>query len=170
MAQMVVGLFEDSKKAGNAVAELKQEGFTDDISVIAKDPEDMEVTSHQVKQDLSDGTASGAVTGGVLGGLVGLLVGVGTVALPGLGTLIVAGPLAAAWGLTGAAAGAITGGIVGALVDAGIPEERAREYEEAIKRGQVVVAVTADREDEPAIRRILDKHNAVDAAARQASA
>jgi uncharacterized membrane protein len=170
MSHIVAGLFNDSKKAGHAVAELKQVGFTDDISLIAKDPSDTEASAHQIKQKVTDGAGDGAAVGGMLGGLVGLLAGIGTVILPGLGTLIVAGPLAALWGITGAAAGALTGGLVGALVDAGIPEERAKQFEDAIRRGEVLVTVTADHEDEQEVRRILDKHNVRESATSHMSA
>lgn len=87
---------------------------------------------------------------------------IGTIALPGFGTLIVAGPLVAAWGLTGAGAGALTGGIVGALVDAGIPEERAKMYEDAIKEGEVLVTVTTSHGNESKIRSTLEKYGAYD--------
>lgn len=167
---VIAGIFKDSKQAGNAVSELKKAGFTNDISIIAKDASGADMKSHQVKQDVSDGTAGGAAVGGVLGGLVGLLATVGTVILPGIGTLIVAGPFAAAWGLTGAAAGALTGGLVGALVDAGIPEERARQFEAAVKRGEVLVTVSTTHENEQKVRRILDKHNVAESMVSHAMA
>ena len=67
--------------------------------------------------------------------------------LPGIGTLLVAGPLAAALGLTGVAAttvaGAMTGlaagGIVGALANIGVSEEDAKLYEDLVRSGNVLV-------------------------------
>ncbi len=58
--------------------------------------------------------------------------------IPGLGILI-AGPIAA--GLAGAGAGGITGGIVGALIGSGIPEARAKLYEDGVKEGNIVMGV-----------------------------
>ena len=159
MDHIVSGLFTDSKKAGKAVAELKEQGFTDDISVIAKDPQDADNSSHQIKQNVTDGAIGGAATGGVIGALAGIIAGAASVLVPGIGTLVVAGPLAATWGITGGALGALTGGLVGAMVDAGIPEEKARMYEDRIKAGDVLVSVSADHEDETAIQKILDKHS-----------
>lgn len=159
MDHVVSGLFTDSKQAGHAVAELKQQGFTDDISVIAKDPSDADESTHQVKQNVTDGAVGGAATGGVLGVITGLLAGVVSAAVPGIGTLLVAGPLAATWGITGGAIGALTGGLVGALVDAGIPEEKARMYEDRIIAGDVLVTVSTDHEDEAKVQKILDKYN-----------
>ena len=60
-------------------------------------------------------------------------------AIPGIGPLIAAGPLAAA--LTGAAAGAATGGLIGVLTDDGVPEEAAHRYSKAIGAGRVMVTV-----------------------------
>lgn len=42
----------------------------------------------------------------------------------------------------------ITGGVIGALVGSGIPEERARLYEDGIKNGKVVVGVRPRNEDD----------------------
>ena len=61
------------------------------------------------------------------------MLGLGTsLVIPGLG-LIIAGPLAA--GLAGAGAGGITGGLIGALVGSGIPEDRAKIYEDGKLNG-----------------------------------
>jgi uncharacterized membrane protein len=169
MEHVVTGLFEQSKKAGNAVVELKEAGFTNDISIVAKDPDSETARALQVKEDISDGTAVGAITGGVLGGLFGLIATVGGLVLPGFGTVLVAGPLAAFFGLTGVGAGALSGGFIGALIDAGIPEERARMYENAIKRGQILIAVTSNHENEQKIRNILDKHNVSESGALHAA-
>ena len=69
-----------------------------------------------------------------------------TIGLPGLG-LLVAGPLAAA--LAGAGAGGLTGGLIGGLIGAGIPEERAKVYDEGVRNGGIVMGVTP-RNDEDA--------------------
>ena len=150
MAHVIAGLFDDSKSAGDAVAELKDAGFVDDISIIAKEDDDSQIKSHQVKSSGSVGGGAGAV----VGGLAGLLLGTGSVIVPGLGALLVAGPFTAFMGATGA----LAGGLVGFLVDVGIPEERAIEYEEAIKNGGVLVAVTADHRSEKKIRTVFEKH------------
>lgn len=157
MAELVAGLFSDSKKAGEAVADLKQRGFTDDISLIAKNFNDEGVNSHQIKQDVKDGAGAGAVTGGILGALGGLLVGAATLTVPVIGPILAAGPLAAALG--GGAIGAATGGIVGALVDAGIPDQKAKMYEDRIRSGEVLVTVTVPEDKAASVQRILDAHS-----------
>ena len=65
-------------------------------------------------------------------------------AIPGIGPVIAAGPLAA--GLLGAATGAVaggaTGGIVGGLLNMGVPEEEAHYYAEGLRRGGTLVSAT----------------------------
>jgi hypothetical protein len=67
-------------------------------------------TNAKVPEDAITGAQVGAVAGGTLA----LLVGLNALALPGVGTLIAAGPLLAS--LAGLGAGAAVGGLVGALV------------------------------------------------------
>jgi hypothetical protein len=93
-----------------------------------------------------EGAGVGSAIGGTTGAIIGAIAAIGTtVALPGLG-LLIAGPIAA--GLAGAGAGGLTGGIVGALVGAGIPEERAREYETGIRSGGILMGVNAKSDED----------------------
>ena len=50
------------------------------------------------------------------------MIGLGVIAIPGVGPIIAAGPLATT--LAGAGIGAAAGGIIGALTDAGSPRMR----------------------------------------------
>ena len=50
----------------------------------------------------------GAATGGLIGGAAGLLAGIGALAIPGLGPIVAAGPIAAT--LTGAVGGGLIAG------------------------------------------------------------
>lgn len=148
----VIGLFSDSKQAGEVVGDLKAQGYTDDISIVAKDVNTAGITSEDIKKDVSQGAMAGAATGAAIGALGALLVGAASFVLPGVG-LVALGPLATL--LTGTAAGAATGGLVGALVDWGIPEEKAKDYEQRINSGEVLVAVTSDKDDAAQIQSIL---------------
>src|SRR5262249_13889605 len=60
--------------------------------------------------------------------------------------IIAIGPLAAA--VAGAAGGGTLGAIVGALVGAGIPEERAKQYQTGIDEGGIVIGVTPRSDDD----------------------
>ncbi len=157
MTHMILGLFTDSKNAGEAISELKQKGYTKDISVLAQDYDQSNPNLTEIKQDVSDGTAVGATAGGALGGLAALLVGITSVAIPGLGILY--GPLVALFSVAGGAAtGALAGGLVGALVDLGISDATAKLYEERIRSGEVLVAVSTTENTGQEVRTILEQH------------
>ena len=157
MPNTVIGLFTDSKKAGEAVSEFKERGLLQDITVIAKDEKGGEVTTHNVESNLADGAGVGAATGAVIGGLTAILAGVASFAIPGAGVVIL-GPLASL--LTGIGTGAVTGGILGALIDWGIPEEQAHMYEERLKAGDVMVGVSTAQLSEAEILVIMKRFGA----------
>lgn len=155
----VIAIFSDSEKAGKAVGELKNAGFTNDISVVARDVNQPGIVDHEVKQDLADGAAAGATTGAILGAIGAVLVGAASFAIPGAG-VVVLGPLATL--LTGTAAGAATGGLVGALVDWGVPDAKAKEYQQHVDSGDVLVAVTADADKISVIQSTLKSYGPAD--------
>lgn len=143
--KMLTGLFRDRNSAESAYKSLESRGYSrDDVNVLMSDKTRDSWFSDGSNTGLGSKALEGAGTGSAIGGTVGAVLAaiaaIGTsVVLPGLG-LIVAGPLAAA--LAGAGAGGLTGGLIGALVGSGIPEDRAREYEEGIKGGGMVMGVT----------------------------
>src|ERR1700756_2315348 len=93
-----------------------------------------------------EGATAGAGTGGVVGGVLGWLVGIGSLAIPGVGPFIAAGPIMAA--LAGAGVGAAVGGLSGALIGMGIPEYEAKQYEGKIKQGNILISVHSEDSDE----------------------
>ena len=151
---IVGGVFRTQDEAIRAIEELHAMGYTkDEVSVFAKDSDDVDsiqdVTGTEVTkkdsgraENAAKGLGIGAGTGGVIGGITGIIASIGLLAIPGIGVLAAAGPLATA--LTGAAIGASGGGLVGALTGAGIPEKHAREYETHLNNGHIVVLVEAD--------------------------
>ncbi|MGA9482070.1 MAG: hypothetical protein WBV48_09100, partial [Candidatus Acidiferrales bacterium] len=82
----------------------------------------------------------------VLGGALGLLVGMGTLAIPGVGPLIAAGPIMAA--LAGLGVGGAVGGFTGALIGMGIPEYEAKRYEGRLQKGGILLSVHCDTSEE----------------------
>lgn len=167
MADTVLGVFRDREHADKAVDELREEGFdTKDISIIMKDEDNK--SEEDTGANVAGSAASGATTGGVIGGIAGLLIGLGAITIPGIGALLIGGPIAVALGLTGAAAttvsgavtGALAGGLVGALVGLGVPEDEALEYEERVKEGAILIAVLTDEHDDHDVREILEEHGA----------
>lgn len=162
MARTVIGIFSDRDMAEDAIFELERRGYNpEDISIIMRDQSVAKDLSHNTGADVAGGAASGATAGGVIGALAGLLVGTGI--FPGIGTLLIGGPLAVALGLGGAAAttvsgavtGIIAGGLIGALTNLGLSDEEAREYEDSIRQGGILVAVPVGVEDDLPVRDVL---------------
>jgi hypothetical protein len=146
-----VGVFPTRRAAEQALHALRDSGFSmDRVSVIAKDA-DREGTiagaevhdCNRVGNKADEGAKAGVLSGGALGGLTGLLVGLGALAIPGIGPIVLAGAEATvlATALAGGAIGAVAGGLIGALVGLGIPEERAKVYNDRVTRGEYLVLV-----------------------------
>jgi uncharacterized protein (TIGR02271 family) len=169
MAKTIVGLFDDFTTAQRVVQELVDAGVgRTDISIVANDAKGEYKQYRADGSSAAEGAGAGAVGGGVLGGVLGLLVGVGALAIPGIGPVLAAGPLAAALGtagastLVGAGVGAATGGLIGGLIGLGIPEEDANMYAEGVRRGGTLV--TAKVSDDMADRaaQIMEADGTVD--------
>lgn len=165
----MIGVFSDRTEAEDAIDELKNADYdAKDISVVTRDRDDAQVIHDNTGSTMGGDIATGATTGAVIGGLAGLLIGIGAIAIPGIGGLLIAGPLAAALGLTGAAAttisgaatGAVAGGLVGALVGIGVPQEDATYYEGRVREGGILVAVPTRERNEDDVRDILEDNGA----------
>jgi hypothetical protein len=153
----LTGSFRDRASAERAYNRMYERGYTDkDINVMMSDDTRKRYFESDQDKDKSDetrfgnkaleGAGAGAGIGGAIGAAAGIIAAIGTsIAIPGLG-IVIAGPLAA--GLAGAGAGGITGGIVGALVGAGIPEDRAKKYEQGIKEGHIIMGVRPRSEED----------------------
>ncbi len=142
----LVTTFDDARHAERAVHALHDAGFArDDLGWVAKSFEGGEIAHGAA---VRPSALEGAGVGGALGGLAGLLIGFAALAVPGIGPVVVAGPLVSA--LAGAGVGAAAGGIIDALVHIGVPKENARVYAEGIRRGGAIVTVTVDDDEEEA--------------------
>jgi hypothetical protein len=147
MSKAVFCLSDSEVQAGNIVTELKSAGFSNnDISVLFPDKAGTKDFAHEQHTKAPEGAATGAGTGGILGGGLGWLIGIGSLAIPGVGPFIAAGPIMAA--LAGAGIGAAVGGLTGALVGMGIPEYEAKRYEGKIKEGNILISVHSENSDE----------------------
>jgi hypothetical protein len=160
----IIGLFDSRREAESAIHQLVNSGINRDyISIVShKDNED---TRDLKTDDDTSRAAKGAGIGAALGGVGGLLAGLAGLAIPGIGPILAAGPIATALGgaLGGAGLGAVTGGLIGALMDMGVPEHEARNYEDAVRQGKTLLTVRAD--DDASAERvasILDNCGAVD--------
>lgn len=142
----VFGIFTSRNTAERAVDELLAAGYrSDDISVLAPDQRTTKELATEKNTKAPEAATTGAVAGGAVGGTLGLLAGIGSLAIPGLGPFIAAGPIMGA--LAGMGAGAAAGGVIGALVGMGIPEYEAKRYEGRVKNGGILVSVHCDNSE-----------------------
>ena len=162
MIKTVVGSFDTVSEAASAARDLRAAGFSDnDVSVIANNQQRPVDSSVAVTEpDKVSGTATGIVAGGALGGAAGLAESLMGLAIPGIGPILAAGPIAAA--LAGAGAGAVAGGLIGGLTDAGVSETHAEYYAEAVRRGGALVTVRADDARADEAEAIIRRHGAFD--------
>ncbi|HVT79184.1 MAG TPA: DUF3341 domain-containing protein [Phycisphaerae bacterium] len=162
MSTAVFCIATSEQHAGRIVDDLKASGFSsDDISVLLADRSTTRDFAHVHSTKAPEGAAAGAGTGGLLGGALGWLVGVGSLAIPGAGPFIAAGPLMAA--LSGAAIGAAAGGLGGALIGMGVPEIEARQFEGKLNEGNVVLSVHSDDPDTTRlVKDIFNRNHASD--------
>jgi hypothetical protein len=139
----VFGLAKTESQAVTIVDNLRAAGFSEnDVSVLFPDKMGTKDFAHEHHTKAPEGATAGAGAGAILGGAFGWIVGIGSLAIPGLGPFIAAGPIMAA--LAGAAGGAAVGGIAGALIGMGIPEYEAKRYEGKIKDGNILMSVHTD--------------------------
>jgi len=162
MEKAVFCIAKTDAQAATIIDQLKTTGFSkNDISMLFPDKSGTKDFAHEQHTKAPEGAAAGAGTGGVFGGVFGWLVGIGTLAIPGLGPFIAAGPIMAALG--GAAAGAALGGVSGALIGLGIPEYEAKRYEGKVKEGNILISVhTEDSTERSRAKEIFTRAGAED--------
>lgn len=158
----VYAIASSEAQANQIVDNLIRSGFsTNDISVLFPDKQTTHEFSHEKNTKAPEGAVTGVAAGGLLGGTLGLLVGIGALAIPGIGPLIAAGPLLAAF--SGAAAGGAVGGIAGALIGMGVPELEAKRYENRIAEGNILISVHAvDSDQVDRAKEVLKNANSED--------
>lgn len=171
MGKTVVGLFDNRAEARAVVQELLGEGFNrEHVSVMSKrvegqDPE-VEYVEEDGREQVED-MAKGAGTGAAIGGAAGLFLSVvAGAAVPGIGPVLAAGPLAAI--IAGAGIGATAGGLVSGLTRLGVPDDDADFFAEGVRRGGTLVSVEAS--DGQAARAVaaMKRHGAVEIDKRSA--
>lgn len=138
---LVLGLFTDAAEAASAARALRALGLPQtQVSIVAR--------SHDTEGDLSDST--GASPGSELedsrpasrlGELSAHLIAAVALALPGIGSIVADGPLAA--GL-GEAAGHLAGGLSRTLERAGLSSDEADLWQTQVEAGSVLVGAHVD--------------------------
>ena len=153
----VVGIFDSHIKAETSIKELQRSGFDmKKLSIVGKDyhPEEHVVGYYNI----GDRMKVWGKLGAFWGGFWGLLFGSALFFIPGIGPLVVFGPLVS-W-IVGALEGAIVVGGLGALAAAlysiGIPKDSVMKYETAIKSAKFLVIAHGTADEVAKAKSILE--------------
>ena len=132
----VVGVYDSMKDAEAAVRTLLEQGVpAEQVSIVGQDlHSETEVHGFVTTGDVAK---TGAATGAWVGGLFGVLTGAALLFVPGVGALIVLGPLAA--GALAAAEGAVAGGGLGAVLGHFIAKRHVPKYSQHLEAGKYLV-------------------------------
>lgn len=164
MAKTVIGLFDNRADARNAVQELLNSGLNrDDISVMSKELEGRPASVEYIEEDGTEQVedmAKGAGKGAAIGGLAGLALSLAALAIPGIGPVLAAGPIAAL--IAGAGIGATAGGLISGLTRLGVSEDEAHTYAEGVRRGGTLISVSVSDDKAEAIVATMKRHGAAE--------
>ena len=149
---LLLALYPTAAASAAAARALHDAGVTrEQISVVARSHDEEGALAEQMDAtpgaDIEDSRPAAR-----LGELSGLVLAAIAVVMPGIGPIVMAGPLSA--GL-GEAAGHVAGDMSSILENAGVPAERADELERAVERGSVLLAVHSSVEQVEAVRAAL---------------
>lgn len=155
-SRFVTALFRSPDAAERAYRAAAALGYEDkDINVVVSDETRDRLLSDAKHPNLQSNAAEsadqpvkgadlGGPTGGTFGTIAPVIAAVGAaVLIPGL---VFAGPIAIA--LSAAGAVGIASGLVGALKDWGVPQDRVREYETAVRDGAILLGAKAGSAEE----------------------
>src|SRR5271166_3331538 len=154
----VVAIYDTHSDAEEAIDELKKSSF--DVTKLSVVGKDVHTEDHVVGYyNTGDRMKSWGKSGAFWGGLWGLLFGAAFFWVPGVGPLLVAGPLAA-W-IVGALEGAVVVGGLSALgaglYSMGIPKDSILQYETAVKADKFLVVVHGTAEEAAKGKDILSR-------------
>ena len=154
----IVAVYPSHTAAEAAVKELQQSGF--DMKKLSIVGRDYHTDEHVIGYyNVGDRMKYWGKMGAFWGGIWGMFLGAGFFLIPGLGPLLVAGPLVA-W-IVGALEGAVVvGGLsaVGAgLYSLGIPKNSILQYETALKTGKFVLIAHGSLDETTRAKEILGR-------------
>lgn len=143
----LTALFDTGAAAERAYLSCVERGYeVGEVNVIVSEGtrKKLLTTEDEIKAELAEHKAEGGELGGPTGGRVGVLVTIlaavgAAVAIPAIG--FAAGPIAVALAAAGAAG--VAGGLIAVAGDWGIPKERVKAYESAIRGGAILMRVDA---------------------------
>ena len=144
----VVAIYETHDEAEQALKELQHSGF--DMTKLSIIGRDYHTDEHVVGYyNAGDRMKRWGSSGAFWGGIWGLLLGSAFFAIPGVGPVLVAGPLVAAMvaGLEGAIVAGGLGAVGAGLYSLGIPKDSIVEYEAAIKSDKFLLVAHGTKEE-----------------------
>ena len=153
---IVVAIYDTHAEAEETVRELQKSGFDmTKLSIVAKNPHAEE---HVVGfYTTGDRIMHWGKTGAFWGSMWGIFAGAAFFALPGIGPVLVAGPLVA-WIVSALEGAVLVGGLsaVGAgLYSVGVPENSILQYELALKTDKYLVIAHGTGEEAVRAKRII---------------
>jgi hypothetical protein len=156
---LVLALFPSPAAAAAGARAVHATGVTrDQISIVSRNHDEEGAFAEQMDgtpgSDIEDSRPAAR-----FGELSGLLLAAIALVLPGIGSIVAAGPLSA--GL-GEAAGHVAGGVASALIGAGVSESRAVALQRAVEQGSVLIGVHAEAGTVAAIRDALRESGATE--------
>jgi hypothetical protein len=138
----VVAVYDTHEQAEAAIKELQEAGV--DMKSLSIAGKDTHTDEHVVGYySAGDRMMRWGKMGAFWGGFWGLLFGAGMFAIPGIGPILVAGPLVA-WIVAGLEGAAVVGGVsaVGAgLFSIGVPKDSVIKYDVALKTDKFLLVV-----------------------------
>ncbi len=151
--ESVVGIYGSFADAANGIRLLDEAGFPHDQVSLVTSAIDARLPRERAAVQPGDESENKAAAGAAVGGLLGLLVGAPLLAIPGIGPLLLAGPLAA--GMTGA----VVGGFLGSMSGWGVHSDHVAEYQRKVAEGKVLVIVHGNPREVAQAERILRESN-----------
>ena len=159
----MVAVYNTHTEAEDGIKELQKAGFPmKKLSIVGKDyhSEENVVGYYNTGNRMKYWGKLGAFWGSIWG----LLFGWAFFAIPGLGPVLVAGPLAAS--LVAALEGAVVVGglsaIGAALFSIGIPKDSVLEYETAIKAGKFLIVAHGTADEVAKAKKIIENTKAIE--------
>lgn len=160
---LAVAVCKTHTDAEQVIKELQQSGFDlKKLSIVGKDyhEEDKVIGFYNTSDVMKNWGKAGAFWGGIWG----LIFGAGFFLIPGIGPVVLAGPIVSS--LVGGLEGAIVVGglsaLGGALFTIGIPKDSVLKYEKELKADKYLVIAHGTKDDIDKARDIMNISNKID--------
>jgi len=157
----VIGVFSNMPDAVRALQDVGSLGVSsDNVHLIAGNDQGRHDEYLKRAKEEKTTTTAAAASSASFGGGVGIVASLVALAIPGVGPLIAGSAIATV--LTGLGIGAAGGGLLGTFKNIGMSHEDAPLYEEAVRRGLIVLLAQIPEEQANEVRQVMDNHHGRD--------